>query len=247
MMHDFSVKSWVKSGYCKGGIFYVLFYGPVKVLYRVCKNLFIQAYLNARSPKTFTFQGKTYPYFYHRYNRTWENERTVEVPIIWDVVKNAKGKRILEVGHVLSHYFPCDHDVLDKYEKSRGIINEDVVNFRPSQLYDLIVSISTLEHVGWDEEEKDRYKILRALENLTRCLAPRGEMIVTLPFGYNREMDKLLKESKMSFMDTYYLERISQNNQWQETTWKRVREAKYNTPFPYANALAVGVIKNEKT
>jgi hypothetical protein len=38
--------------------------------------------------------------------------------------------------------------VLDKYEQAPGVINEDVVSFSPPQKYDLIVSVSTLEHVG---------------------------------------------------------------------------------------------------
>ena len=58
-----------------------------------------------------------------------------------------------------------------------------------------IVSISTIEHVGWDETPRDPKKIPLALENLTtRCLAPDGEIVVTLPLGYNTYLDKLLKE-----------------------------------------------------
>ena len=43
------------------------------------------------------------------------------------------------------------HDVLDKYEKGNNVINDDVVSFSTEVKYDLIVSVSTLEHVGWDE------------------------------------------------------------------------------------------------
>jgi hypothetical protein len=48
--------------------------------------------------KFFSFQSKKLPYFYHRYNTTWKNERTVEVPIIINYIKNFHGKRILEFG-----------------------------------------------------------------------------------------------------------------------------------------------------
>ena len=68
--------------------------------------------------------------------------------------KNTSWKNIFEVGSVLSHYFPINHDVLDKYEKGHGVINQDVVDFKPHNKYDLIVSISTLEHVGFDDNTK---------------------------------------------------------------------------------------------
>src|SRR3990172_4116095 len=99
--------------------------------------------------RTFVFRDKTYHYFYHTYNPTWRNERCVETPIIWSIVKRSKEANILEVGNVLSHYFDTNHDVLDKYERAPGVINEDVVEFKSNKRYDLIVSISTLEHVGW--------------------------------------------------------------------------------------------------
>jgi len=95
-----------------------------------------------------------------------ENERAVEIPIIWHIVRENKGKRILEAGNVLSHYFRVDHDIVDKYERAEDVINEDVVNFQPSKKYDLIVSISTLGHVGWDENPKEPSKILKAIEHL---------------------------------------------------------------------------------
>jgi cyclopropane fatty-acyl-phospholipid synthase-like methyltransferase len=51
------------------------------------------------------------------------------------------------------------------------VINEDVVNFKSKKKYDLIVSISTLEHVGWDEKPM---KIPRAIENLKTLITPQG-------------------------------------------------------------------------
>jgi hypothetical protein len=67
-------------------------------------------------------------------------------------VKRYKERNILEIGNVLSHYFPVNHDIVDKYEKADGVINQDVVHFYSPKKYDLIVSVSTLEHVGWDED-----------------------------------------------------------------------------------------------
>ena len=108
---------------------------------------------------------------------------------------------------MLSNYVHFQHDIVDKYEKAEGVINQDVVDFQPAEnendKYDLIVSISTIEHVGWDETPRDPKKIPRALENLTtKCLAPRGEIVVTLPLGYNTYLDKLLKELEKKGIET---------------------------------------------
>ena len=66
-----------------------------------------------------------------------------------------------------------------------------------------IMSISTMEHVGWDESPRDPNKIPLALENLRlKCLAPGGEIVVTVPIGYNAYLDKLLKELEKKGIET---------------------------------------------
>lgn len=198
-----------------------------------------------KSLRTFKFQGRSYKYFYHNYNNTWQNERAVEVPIIWEIVKRDHGEKILEVGNVLSHYFSVNHDIVDKFEIADGVINQDVVNFQPSNKYDLIISISTLEHIGWDESPRDPMKTLHALENLKNCLALEGRMVVTLPLGSNPEIDKLLREGKIRFAKQYYLKRVSRDNRWKEVDWEDICDAKYGYPFPNANGLVIGIIEKK--
>jgi len=198
-----------------------------------------------KSPKTFTFSGGYYNYFIHKYNTTWKNERTVEIPIILKIINESEGKEILEVGNVLSHYFPVKHDVVDKYEQANNVIMQDVCDFQSPKKYDLIVSISTLEHVGWDERPRDPMKILQAIENLKSLLAPKGKIIVTLPLGYNTEMDKLLRSGKIQFTKMYYLKRISKDNEWVETDWKDIKNAKYNYSLICAEGLVIGIIEKK--
>jgi hypothetical protein len=193
-------------------------------------------------PRTFTFQGKNYSYFYNNYNRTWRNERAVEVPIIWEVVKQHAGKNILEVGNVLSHYFPVDHDIVDKYEKANDVINQDVVDFNPDKKYDLVVSISTLEHVGWDENPKEPYRVLRAIENLKKLLASNGKIIATIPWGYNAELDILLQSKKISFTEMYCLKGTVPYNKWIETDWSSIRPLQYDFSVSSAKALVILVL-----
>ena len=197
-----------------------------------------------RPKKTFIFRKESYDYFYHLYNMTWRNERIVEIPIIWKIVEKYRGKKILEVGDVLSHYFSVNYDLADKYSKTDGIIQQDVVDYKPATKYDLIVSISTLEHVGWDENLHEPMKVMRAIENLKSLLSKKGKMVVSIPLGYNQDMDKLLKENKIKFTKQYYLKRISKDNKWIEINQDDAFTIKYGTPFCNANGLIIGIISN---
>src|SRR5262249_6856265 len=147
---------------------------------------------------------------------TWRNERAVEIPIVHGLLLRHPHARILELGNVLAHYFPVEHDRLDKYERAEGVINEDVVNFDTPTRYDLIVSISTLEHVGWDEEPREPDKALRALANLRRLLAPAGRIVLTVPLAYNPHLDALWRGKRLELSRQYYLMRISHDNRWRQ-------------------------------
>ena len=211
-------------------------------VYWKIKHTLIQSYFHLKlGTKTFKFQGQSYRYYCKNYNTTWKNERAVEIPIVWEIVSNCHGK-ILEVGNVLSHYHPFPHDIVDKYEKAEGVINQDAADFRPSERYDLIVSISTLEHIGLDEEPKDPKKVLKTIENLKEnCLAYGGTMIITVPLGHNPELDKSLKQGNNDLGKQYYLKRISKNNLWRETNLNSVQNMKYDSPFPNANAIVITI------
>ena len=181
---------------------------------------------------SFTFNGKTYNYFKHPYNKTWINERIVEVPIIWDIVEPIKGK-ILEVGNVLQHYFNINHTIIDLREKMAGVLNQDICTFKPNNTkYDLIVSISTLEHVGKEP------KIIQAFDNLKSLLAPKGSLVFTIPTSWNPEMDVAVQKA-FKITDLKALKRTTADNQWLEIPVTEVWKCKYNKPFRKANGLVI--------
>jgi len=84
----------------------------------------------------FRLENKTLDYFYYPYNATWRNERCIEIPIVKNVLDKHKNKKILEIGNVLSYYYSINHEILDKYEKAEGVINEDIIKFNPITKYD---------------------------------------------------------------------------------------------------------------
>ncbi len=196
-----------------------------------------------RSNRKFEFNEKKYRYLIHPYNYSWETERRVEIPVFLNLVREFKGKRILEVGNVLSHYVNFKHDVVDKYEKAEGVINKDVIDFKPKKKYDLIISISTLEHVGWDEEPQQKNKIAYAIKNLKKLVKPNGTIAITIPMGHNLYMDDLIKKGKDGFKEKYFLKRVSMQNIWKQVDIKATRGVKYGFPFPYANVVFIGIIK----
>lgn len=194
--------------------------------------------IKAREP--FEFEGRRYRYFYRLYNRTWRSERAVEVPLARAALAGVPPERVLEVGNVLAHYGPVSHAVLDKYEQAPGILREDVVSFEPGRTYDRIVSISTIEHVGWDETPREPEKAVAALEHLAALLAPEGELLVTFPLGAHPELDRRLQTGELPFDEVGCLRRVSADNRWREVPVAEVAGVRYGEPWPAGNAIAVG-------
>jgi hypothetical protein len=199
---------------------------------------------------TFAFEGKTYDYLCSYKNFAWLSERTAEVPIAAGYMRDAlaKGSRVLEVGDVLRQYTGLRaQDIVDKYEYRKGIINEDIEEFVPKERYDFIVSVSTMEHVGWDAPDiRDPEKSARVMRLFKdKFLTPGGMGVITLPVGQNPELDKRLRAHALPFTETYFLKRISKENEWVETDEADAFTKKYHSPFPNANAIVIGIIRAE--
>jgi len=197
-----------------------------------------------RRHQRFVFNGKSYKYFVCRTNYSFISERIVEVPIFWDIIQEYRGKDILEVGNVLSYYHNFQHDVVDKYEHSFGVTNEDIVTYAPGRLYDCIVSISTLEHVGFDESPKDPGKVCSAVTAIKKLLKPGGLLAVSIPVGYNRHLDIRFHDGSLGMDEVHCLKRTSRLNKWKEVSSEEVKNKAFNKPYPYANAILVGFWKN---
>jgi len=147
--------------------------------------------LDALVPRggAFTYDGERYALLRRLYGLTWTTERAVEVPVAQRLLERHRAERILEVGNVLSHYMPVEHEVVDKYEHAAGVRNLDVLDLEPEPDYGLILSVSTLEHVGRDEKPRDPERAVAAFEHLRRLLRPGGMLFATVPAGYNPALD----------------------------------------------------------
>jgi len=190
---------------------------------------------------TFAYEGRPLTYHVDGGNKPFDNERAVELAVA-KLALDAHDDHatVIEVGNVLSHYFPKTHSVLDKFEHHKAVDwNEDVLEFQPPFAPSLIVSVSTLEHVGHAERPRDPTGFGRAVARLLAWLRPGGELLVTVPLGYNPSVLELLEDPAQPFDEITVMKRVSTENEWIETTLADVREAAYGRPFPGANAIVI--------
>jgi hypothetical protein len=185
--------------------------------------------------KHFYFNKKKYKYYISDYNATYSNERMVEIPIAVDLLKENNPKNVLEIGNVLSHYLKSvNHDILDKFEKDKNIrFQKDIVDFKPKKKYDTVISISTIEHVGFDEPSpkyKNPQKIIKSIENIISW-KPKL-FLFTFPLGWNSKLDEIaLNESLSKKFDidfTFFRRKRGLFHlEWEEVTLNKIQKYHY--------------------
>jgi hypothetical protein len=190
-------------------------------------------------PKHFELDGERYAYVTRRYNATWINERAVELALGAAFLDAQAGGRIVELGNVMGHYDPRGHRVIDKYEVAPGVENVDILDLPPEPAFDAVLSLSTVEHVGQDEEPCDPEKALRALDRLGAIRAPGGSLLVTFPVGHNPALDAAVRDERLPFESVRYLLRVDAANTWREARREELEGVRYGSPFPLANGIVV--------
>jgi SAM-dependent methyltransferase len=200
--------------------------------------------LAGRPPRaTFVFDGVRHHYLRDLYNWTWLNERAVEVPLAAAVLAAHRAQRVLEVGNVLGHHQPVTHTVADKYEQAPGVLNVDVADLDLPGPYDLILAVSTLEHVGLDEEVQDPGKPARAVERLASLLAPGGLLWCTVPVGYNADLDRQVRSGELGFTRLTGLRRLGPSNRWEQVPVEQVWGIPYDRLLYTAHAVVVAELR----
>jgi hypothetical protein len=196
--------------------------------------------MSTLAERRFVLDGESFAYHVSRKNRTWDNERAVEIPVAWGALqRRGSSEGVLEVGSVLGHYFEIAHPVLDKYEQYETVTwNEDVVTFEPPFAPELVLSISTLEHIGRSERPRDPGKFHEAIDAITGWLAPGGRLLFTVPLGYNPAVSDYL-DSPHPARTVRCMRRATLDNLWVQADYAEVRDFRYGSPFPCANAIAI--------
>ncbi len=190
----------------------------------------------------FRLDGKQYPYLFHRYKATWLTERAVEVPVVQRMVDRAPG-RVLEVGNVLSHYRAQSHLVVDKYEQAPGILSRDVLDLADLGHFELVVAISTLEHVGWDEEPRRPEAAVEAVGALRERLAPGGRLVLTHPVGYNTHLDDAMRSGAVPMERIATMRRVGRRTRWEQVPPEEAWRAPYDVLLYSARAVVFAELK----
>jgi hypothetical protein len=136
------------------------------------------------------------------------------------------------------------HTVVDKYEEGPGVINEDIVDFAPGRRYGLVVCLSTLEHIGWDEEPQDADKAQVALRAMSDLVGDGGDMLVTIPVGYHRQLEHHYVSADAPFDDVCLLVKQSRLARWESQPVAERRRIGYGAPYACGNAILVGTRGN---
>ena len=192
--------------------------------------------------QNFVFRGVKLVYLDHKYNHASLNMRSIEVPIIERYVRQFDPRRVLEIGNVLRHYRKYTHTCVDATERGKGIYNRDVMTWRPDKRWDLVVSISTVEHIG-----HGRYKHITAAHyipraifaKLSRFLTPSGALVVTVPLGYNSELDSAISDDDLPGVTAHFMRRLNIANEWEETDKETALATPYGAVGRWGAAMAV--------
>jgi SAM-dependent methyltransferase len=202
----------------------------------------------------FYLNGKKSFYTYFQINPDPNNlmhsERPVELAIARSYLVPAQhaGAYILEVGNTLKQYMPGYQVVVDKFDQSGGVYAVDIMDFKPPQKFDLVISISTVEHIGWDEDCENRLpealrdtgKSLRAIEHMKSLRKPGGSLVVTWPFGFHPTLDRMVLDGTVTMDTKLFMQRTSIDT-WEECDAATASKRGMFDPYPWGNSLFIGV------
>lgn len=166
----------------------------------------------------------------------YPTERQIEIPRALKLLEDHR--EVLEVGNVLRHHRQeLKHTVVDLYESGEGIIQKDICEFNFKRKFDLVLSISTIEHVGF---EYDDDRLRRAAANLWRHTADGGTLFVSFPLGYNGALQKLIDEDLINFDRKECYRRSDYLEPWEPCDWEAAIKMGYGKA-----ALAVALCYRE--
>jgi len=153
-----------------------------------------------KSPDSgFEFNNRFLEYCKLEYGRDTEREVEVPVTVNWLKENIRKGDSILEIGNVLSYYQrereivkpPFEnYRIIDLAEKFPFVENMDIMDvFSREMKFDVIISISTVEHIGqigygFNADYAGRRNVpIKAIQNIYTMLTAQGRALITVPFG----------------------------------------------------------------
>ena len=151
------------------------------------------------------------------YNAAATNERTIEIPLGFyfkDYFKND----IIEIGAVTPYYHNCQHEVYDLYDSYKKCIRKDFSTCDDFYKNKNILSISTVEHIGFDNysNQHGKYPVERwdgGFIILQKIISSCNNYLLTIPIGYNPVLDHKILQSDISHL---ICKRTNRQNDWEQ-------------------------------
>jgi hypothetical protein len=203
-----------------------------------------------RCPATFELGGRSFNYFYHRYNCGWPpyaTERCAELGVadVWlDEIGN---QDVVEIGAVTPYYWPGRlKEIVDPFDPHK------LVSLRAS-VFDVdltgrsVLSVSTLEHVGTGEYGGTPSPGL-AVDAVQKIFNESTCFLLTVPVAYNPALDKLFFEGATSLPDDVevrFLIRVA-DGCWEETPAGTQARRGYDAPGVNNGRSAAALIVVER-
>jgi len=140
------------------------------------------------------------------------DERSVEFPLAFEIIEKSKEKKILDAGCALNfgylYELMKDWNVYITHftqsaEKEECILDKNRVSYIfgdlrdmdfKDEVFDKVLCISTLEHVGMDNTryggnfEDDPFSYIKAIEEMKRVLKKGGELFLSFPCGKSKSL-----------------------------------------------------------
>jgi hypothetical protein len=189
----------------------------------------------AMSPrKTVAVLGTRLALHYDFRRWTWRTERCIELAVGGHVLSGRDPDDVLELGNVLPLAGMGGHTVVDKYERGQGVLNVDIVDYAPKRRFALGMSLSTLEHVGWDEEPRDPGKAAIALQRLSDLV---DDLLVTIPAGVHRDLERAVIGGPFDSVEL--LVKTSRRGDWEPRGLAELPSVRYAWPYACGNGILV--------
>lgn len=178
----------------------------------------------------FNIKDLEFDYFHHEYNKTYLNERIVEVPLGMYFIDKFGAENITEIGAVMPYYNYQCKEVIDMRDPHNMCYRKNAA-YNVEYTKKNILSISTIEHfkIGEYKNRTNQDSIIC----LNKIIEKSSNYLITWALGYNKFLDEYVKNSNIK---TLILKRISEKNEW---IVDHSFDHKYNSPFNYGNAICV--------
>ena len=157
---------------------------------------------------TFTAGSIALPYCRSGYNKAYENERAVEVPLgFWFLEKF--NHNVLEVGCVLPYYLKDPaHKIIDLTDVHPRNIKANALDWDYKNKN--VLCISTIEHLQKKEydngSDQDAIKLFELITNNA------DNWLITFPPTYHPILDTYIRSQKD--IQRIFLQRINWENEW---------------------------------